>query len=103
VYLGRSKDGSRDVAIKAMYPEKMKQKQALQEREIEVMRSLRHRNVVELLDVVMRPAGDKSAGRAPYMFLIFEYAAGGDFAAYLKVGGGKESVLLCSPSDSGAC
>ncbi len=87
MYLGRAKDGTREVAIKAMYPEKMKQKQALQEREIEVMRSLRHRNVVELLDVVMRPAGDKAAGRAPYMFLIFEYAAGGDFAAYLKVSG----------------
>jgi serine/threonine protein kinase len=66
-----------------MYPEKMKQKQALQEREIEVMRSLRHRNVVELLDVITRD-GDKSGGRAPYMFLVFEYAEGGDFSYYLK-------------------
>ncbi len=84
MYLGRSKDGTREVAIKAMYPEKMKQKQALQEREIEVMRSLRHRNVVELLDVVVRSGGPEKGGRAPYMFLVFEYASGGDFAAYLK-------------------
>ena len=68
-----------------MYPEKMKQKHAVQEeREIEVMRSLRHRNVVELLDVVVRTPTSKAAGRAPYMFLIFEFAEGGDFASYLK-------------------
>jgi serine/threonine protein kinase len=73
-----------------MYPEKMKQKQAIQEREIEVMRSLRHRNVVELLDVVVRSSSEKAVGRQPYMFLIFEYAAGGDFAAYLKQQPGKK-------------
>ena len=72
-----------------MYPEKMKQKQTLQEREIEVMRSLRHRNVVELLDVVVRTSSDKAAGKAPYMFLVFEYAEGGDFAAYLKAQPGR--------------
>ncbi len=85
MYLGRSKETPpRDVAIKAMYPEKMKQKQAIQEREIEVMRSLRHRNVVELLDVIVRNSGEKSFGRQATMFLVFEYAAGGDFSSYLK-------------------
>lgn len=85
VFRGKSASG-RDVAIKIVSKEKlnMKKLQENLDNEIEIMRSLKHPNIVEFIEIL------KSERKH---YIIMEYCAGGDLSQYIRQRGKLDEAL----------
>ena len=76
-------------AVKVLSLSKMSSKAlAYLDREIQILRSLSHRNIARLLEVV---------STSSHKYLIFEYYNGGDLSTFLKSKGGRldEDLVRC--------
>ena len=77
VYKGYNKDTSEKVAIKVVDMEISKHLELFMEREIEVMKTLDHVNILKLYDVIHDPNEN-------VIYLILEYCKKGDFYKFLN-------------------
>ena len=87
VYKGYHKDTLEKVAIKVVDMEISKHLKTFMDREIEVMKTLNHKNILKLYDVIHDP--DENV-----IYLILEYCKKGDFHKFLNKRALKEKHAL---------
>ena len=75
IYAGYTLFSNKNVAIKKIKSEKYKKKSKLLDREIKIMKSLCHPNIIKLFDVIR----DKNE-----IFIIMELCSNGDFSKFLN-------------------
>ena len=75
IYAGYTLFSNKDVAIKRIRHSKYKRKSNLLDREIEIMKSLHHPNIIRMYDVIR----DKNT-----IFIVMEMCENGDFSKFLN-------------------